>query len=125
MYGSFGYAGFTHLRSVADASAAASRAASRGRQAADAVRSLEERLDKLVLVNTALWELVKEKTGLTDEELSAKVQQLDLADGRQDGKVTREIQECQNCGRTLSRRHSRCMYCGAERLRKSVFDGAS
>ncbi|MFW6133002.1 MAG: hypothetical protein ACOC8F_03835 [Planctomycetota bacterium] len=114
--------GFWDLRQATQAQAAASRATHTGRRAQDAVRLLEERLDKLTLVNMALWELVKDKVDLTDEELTAKVEQLDLADGEADGKVSRELTHCARCGRAISPRHSRCMYCGSERPGQTVFD---
>ncbi|MBS3734466.1 MAG: hypothetical protein KGY99_06015 [Phycisphaerae bacterium] len=114
--------GFWDLRQASQAQAAASRATHAGRRAQSDVRLLEERLDKLMLVNMALWDLIKDKTGLTDEELAAKVEQLDLADGEADGKVSRELTRCGRCGRAISPRHSRCMYCGTERPDQTVFD---
>src|SRR5438270_6899168 len=88
----------------------------RGEQTAlDAQRLAQEmayRLDRLTLANMALWSLLKEKVGLTEEELVARMQEIDLRDGQVDGRVRQEIAICPNCQQTLSRKHHRCLYCG-------------
>ncbi|MGH7163193.1 MAG: hypothetical protein ACREID_06900, partial [Planctomycetota bacterium] len=61
-----------------------------------------------------LWTLLKERLGLTDEQLAARMNELDLSDGALDGKVRRTGVSCPNCKRTISRRLPRCMYCGKE-----------
>ena len=86
--------------------------------------SVEDRLDRLLLVCSAMWELLREKTGLTEEDLMAKVQEMDLRDGSPDGKVRKQVLKCVQCGRTMSRRHHRCLYCGAQELNPQAFDAA-
>ena len=88
------------------------------------VQELQDRLDRLALICMGLWELLKERTDLTEEELLEKVRQLDLMDGREDGKVRRKVQRCQKCERVMSRRHKRCLYCGAYNLAAGAFDAA-
>ena len=75
------------------------------------VRYLEERTERLEMVCEAMWNLLKAKFEVKDEDLLAQVAQLDLTDGVTDGKVTREPLRCPNCGRANSRRHDRCIYC--------------
>lgn len=75
------------------------------------IQYLERRLDHLVLLNQALWSLLQEKVGLTEEELQARVLELDMRDGKLDGRVESAPAECPNCHRPLSRRHMRCLYC--------------
>jgi hypothetical protein len=87
------------------------------------VRQLEDSIERLVLVNAALWSLVKDRTGLTDTALTARVRDIDLRDGVEDGKITTTVQNCQKCGRTMAPRHKRCLYCGGERLASSPFQG--
>ncbi len=94
------------------------------REAAVTVSSLEDRVDQLTLACMAMWSLLREKTGLTEEELLERIKQIDLADGEEDGKIRAEVTECSQCGRKLSRRHKQCMYCGSERLNPTGFDGA-
>jgi hypothetical protein len=87
--------------------------------------SLEDRVDKLLLACTALWELLRDRTDLTEDDLLAKVQEVDLRDGQADGKITKTVKKCPACGRTMSPRHRQCLYCGAEDLDVGVFDAAT
>lgn len=86
------------------------------------VRHLEERLDRLSLVCMAMWSLLQDKAGVTEEQLLERVRAIDLMDGVEDGKATRTISKCAQCNRVMSPRHRRCLYCGAERLVQSAFD---
>jgi hypothetical protein len=86
------------------------------------VRELEESLDKLVLINTAMWELLKNRIGLTEAELLKQVEAVDLRDGVADGKITRTVAaNCPQCGRTFSARHRKCLYCGAKDQKSGAF----
>lgn len=51
------------------------------------VDNVEDKLDKTLLVCQALWTLLREKLGVTEDELLERVTQLDLADGELDGKA--------------------------------------
>jgi uncharacterized OB-fold protein len=70
-----------------------------------------------------MWSLLKGQTGLTDTALTARIRDIDLRDGVEDGKLTPNVQNCEKCGRTMAPRHKRCMYCGSERLFASPFQG--
>ena len=90
-------------------SAAGMRQAERaGQRAAD----LEERLDKMALLNLALWTLLKEKLNLSEAELAARVQELDLMDGKLDGRIQGTPVDCPDCERPVHQRHCRCLYYG-------------
>ena len=83
-------------------------AESASRQTGDvrnALRELESRTDRQALTTMAIWALLSEKLGITEQEL-------DLSDGRLDGKVHVDTSTCTSCNRKLSKRHQRCMYCG-------------
>jgi len=87
------------------------------------VRFLEDRLDRMLLQNMAMWSLLRDKLGLKDEDLIARVQKLDLEDGVADGKVTRTAPNtCARCSRPFSSRHRRCLYCGHEAGPATPFD---
>lgn len=95
-----------------------------GRKATDfqeRVRMLEDSVARLALVNAAMWSLLKDRTGLTDAALTARVRDIDLRDGVEDGKITPNVQTCAKCGRTLAPRHRRCIYCGTERAGGTPF----
>lgn len=99
---------------IASARSSAEQGAHQAERARDAVRQLEQRVDKLALVNMALWTLLKENTTFTDEDLNRRVQELDLSDGKLDGRIRGAVANCPDCDRTLSQRHNRCLYCGYE-----------
>lgn len=99
---------------IADAQAAAGQSQSKAERAEQRIEALEERVDKLSLLSYALWSLLEEKVGVTEAELMARVQELDLKDGKLDGRVASGIINCPHCDRPLSQRHRKCMYCGYE-----------
>jgi len=107
-------------RARADMSARA--AASHAREAQSESMFLEKRLDKLTLICMALWSLLSEKVQLTEEDLMERVKTIDLMDGEADGKLKRQIAKCAQCGRVMSPRHAKCIYCGADRLSLTAFD---
>ena len=93
-----------------------------GRSDASDVRYLEERVDRLSLICMAMWSLLQDQTSLTEDDLLQRVKALDLMDGDEDGKATRTVMKCVKCGRPMSARHKRCLYCGHEKLVESAFD---
>lgn len=78
-------------------------------------RELQDYVDQLVLATSAMWTILRDKLGVTDEELAARMAELDLADGKRDGKIARATAPCAKCGKALSGRRMRCMYCGEMR----------
>lgn len=117
----FGY-GAARVAGGLSAGMEAGRAQGEAMRAAAAVRYLEQRVDQLSLVCMAMWSLLRDQTNLTEEQLAERVRQIDLLDGNEDGKFVKEIAKCDKCGRVMSPRHPRCMYCGAEKLNLSAFD---
>lgn len=110
------------IRRNSEASIEARNAASKAREALSGSESLEHRVDKLTLICMAMWSFLSEKTGVTEEQLIERVKQIDLMDGVADGKLHRQIAKCSQCGRVMSPRHSKCLYCGAEKLHITAFD---
>jgi len=98
-----------------DTVASASRAAADARTRATA---LQLDVEKLFMITEALWNILKEQHGYTDENLVQMVQDIDLRDGQLDGKVARQPNPpCSQCGRTLMGKHPVCLYCGAVAVR--------
>jgi hypothetical protein len=103
---------------------AASQAEAASKRAVDLkaeVRELRRVVNKLMLVTQALWEIIAETNHWDDKLLIKKVNEVDLRDGKLDGKLKRAIQKCASCGRTLHRQHSKCLYCGSENLQAGPF----
>lgn len=87
-----------------------------GRRAAEtAVIPLEARMDQLELASAAMWELLRDKFQLTDAELVAKIEEIDLRDGSRDHKMKRESGVCPTCQRRVATKSRiRCIYCGSD-----------
>jgi predicted nucleic acid-binding Zn-ribbon protein len=79
-----------------------------------AVRDLEHQVARLALLNQALWELLRERVGLSDADLKKKTGEVDLRDGVPDGALTHGPLQCPTCGRISNSKHWKCLYCGQE-----------
>ena len=76
--------------STADLAALDAQDARRTAQEAQSrAMQLEARCDRALLVCEALWTILRDKLGVTEEELVDRVNQVDLSDGKLDGKVRR------------------------------------
>ena len=76
------------------------------------VQRLEAKIDGLALICQALWEIVQTKTDATTLEIEQKIKEIDLRDGREDGKITGKTSPCPKCKRPAHSRQRTCMYCG-------------
>lgn len=76
------------------------------------LRDLGHQVQRLSLLNQALWELLSEKYGLQEDELAAKIKEVDLRDGVADGRMTETAMQCPKCGRVSNSKHYKCLYCG-------------
>ncbi|MGB7158077.1 MAG: hypothetical protein WBD40_08425 [Tepidisphaeraceae bacterium] len=104
-------------RRIGEAQDGANQAARKATDFQERVRFLEDRIDRMLLTNMAMWSLLRDAMGWTDQDLVARVQELDLQDGVADGKVTcASPTTCPRCQRTFSPRHRRCLYCGQENI---------
>ncbi len=59
-----------------------------------------------------MWELLQQHGNVTDQQLVAKIQEIDLRDGVLDGKMSKPAAKCSACGRVNNATRNRCMYCG-------------
>ena len=76
------------------------------------IQDLEHHIGRLSLMNQALWELLRERAGMTDADLEHKAHEVDLRDGVEDGAMTQTPVKCPTCGRVSNSKHWRCLYCG-------------
>lgn len=84
------------------------------------VDRVEQRVDRLALACQALWELLREKTGLTQQEVFAKMTEIDLRDGHKDGRMNGEVMRCVSCNRTIHSQNRICIYCGTPVPRTNI-----
>lgn len=88
--------------------AAASSAAMGQTQIGD----LNDRIDRMLLVMDAMWDLLKEQ-GYTDEQLAERIRALDEVDGTSDGRRTPTPMPCPACGSMIAPGRETCVFCGA------------
>ena len=108
IYSSYNYRPNTSSLTASSAKAAASSAKS-------AVESVSHEVERLLMITEALWDILKEKHGYSDDDLMRRVAEIDMKDGKLDGKVAKTgPASCPKCSRPMNRRHSACIYCGEQ-----------
>jgi hypothetical protein len=99
---------------INDAEQSAGHAARSARdEARQAEARLAARLDNIVLAQSAMWALLKDRLKLADKDLMDAMEAIDMQDGVRDGRVGRTMQVCPACKRRSAEHHDNCMYCGA------------
>ena len=102
---------------MARRNAEATTAENAQREARDAKSRLEllqADVERLLMITEALWTVLKQQHGLTDEDLAKLVADIDLRDGRLDGRVAPSAPHpCPQCGHMLGKRRPFCYFCGA------------
>ena len=85
------------------------------------VRQLDDKVDRLALICRAMYELIRESSDISDEQLAAKVTEVDLRDGKADGKMTPQQKDCPECDAKICARFNRCLFCGYKDPSGDVF----
>lgn len=113
---------FLSSRITSSANAGEGSAARAAHGAVDqAMIPVESRIDALELACAAMWDLLKKKGGLTDDELIRAIEEVDGRDGKVDGKMRPVNESCPNCNRRLvTKSRKACVWCGAA-LKASPF----
>ena len=83
------------------------------RRASLNLEDLARQVRKMALVNQALYELLKERTGISDEDLRRRVREIDLRDGTADGRLEANPLRCPKCRNTVTAGALSCLTCGA------------
>ena len=84
-------------------------------KASDAVAGtvdLKRRVEVLALANQALFEILKNRLGITDDEVLLRMAEIDRGDGSRDGKMTPRVVACRRCSRKVSTARLHCVFCG-------------
>lgn len=76
------------------------------------LRDLREQIGRMAPMNQALWELLRDRLQVADDDLVRKARDIDLRDGVSDGKMTATAVRRPKCGRVSNSRHAKCLYCG-------------
>ncbi|MBF0197936.1 MAG: hypothetical protein HQL32_09505 [Planctomycetes bacterium] len=102
-------------RGIANAKASANNAHSKASKAESEVHFLQWKVERLTMVTEALWEIIKKSHKITDQDLQKYINQVDLKDGKLDGKVAKTPPvKCSRCKKTVQRGKTVCMYCGEQ-----------
>lgn len=73
---------------------------------------LEAKINHLALTCQALWEVLRDQTHLTDDDVRKKMMEIDARDGNTDGRMITGPVNCPDCGREGHSRSRTCLYCG-------------
>ena len=93
----------------------AAEAGGKANRAAGDMLQLRREVNRLLMINEALWEIIRDREGLKDEDLIRKIDEIDLRDGVLNGRRAKKPPaDCSNCGRTLPKRQPMCIYCGTD-----------
>lgn len=87
-------------------------------QKRDRIYYLEKRIDKLNIFCVALSELLEE-LGVGKEKVISKVEEIDLRNGKLDGKYEETV-SCPECDRPSSTTKKNCVYCGEALGHKTI-----
>ncbi len=102
-------------------SANESNAEFRHRHNRDDIDQMDARVDRLALITEAVWQLLAEKGGLTEDDLAERIRHLDSLDGKEDGRRQPMASNC-DCGAKVNPKSEICQFCGTEVLNRSMFD---
>ena len=91
--------------------------------AREAAMALEDNIDNLAHICRAMFEIIQQTSGVTDEQLATKIHELDAQARQTDGQTT-AVQPgkiCPKCGATISPKFGRCLFCGYQDPTASPF----
>lgn len=91
----------------------ATQAESAAREARINVEVLKHDIDRVLLITEALWTLMKQQHGYTDDTLVGLMQDIDHQKSTASGTTVKDPPiACPVCGRLNTATRSFCMYCG-------------
>ena len=84
------------------------------------IEEVDSRIDNLLLLTEALWELCSERLGISEADLDARVRH--LLDAKNSQQVAEKIR-CSSCQAAVPHDMDRCQFCGTDtgRSRDSRF----
>lgn len=89
------------------------------------IANIGRALDRLSLACQAMWELLRERSDLTEDDIEAKILEIDGRDGRVDGQIGASVMTCTACGRPTNSRRDTCVMCGAPVKGDHKFEGSN
>lgn len=80
---------------------------------------LAEEIHHLKMLLESVWNLLKEKTNLTDEELKKELNAIKLKHAEVAAKS--EPGKCSECGKALAHESKKCVFCGTVQEKDELF----
>ena len=75
------------------------------------MEDISERVNRLVLLCAAMWSILEE-TGATEEQLKARIEEIDATDNVLDGRITARASQCTACDSMIAPGLTACQFCG-------------
>lgn len=97
---------------AAEATSSAREAKADVRELHQRVQVLEQQCERMILAAMAMAEILRDRLGVTEHEIESKVTEIDLRDGRRDGKFRASPDRCTKCNRPNAANLRQCLYCG-------------
>lgn len=85
------------------------------------MQDIEDEMARLKLICEAMWELVSEVTGLTPEQLTTRIYEVDLDDGQADGRKIHALADCISCGAKIAHHSPICTFCSEPAPQRNPF----
>ena len=112
---------YNHAKAI-NAESAAARAEMKEERQSQKMQDVSDQVERLSLACQAMWELIRDRTQLTEQDLENKITEIDGRDGRVDGKISTQSLNCHNCGKPTHSKRSFCVMCGAPLRRQHKFE---
>lgn len=107
---------------IREAQNTAEQARSAARTTEWQMQDLKRRVQSLAITCQALWELLAERLNLDENLVLQKMQEIDLRDGKADGRISTSVVSCPSCSRPNKASRSQCLYCGSSLPASHIFD---
>ena len=107
---------------IREAQDTADKASSAARTVEWQMQDLKRKVESLTITCQALWELLSERLNLSESLILDKMQEIDLRDGKVDGKISQSLVSCPSCSRPNKASRGECLYCGTTLPTSHIFD---
>ncbi|MBX7246956.1 MAG: hypothetical protein K1X53_15775 [Candidatus Sumerlaeaceae bacterium] len=107
-------------RRIIEAENAAERARSNAERFESRLTDLEIRMNRMALACQALWEILRDRGGISEDEVFRRMEEIDVRDGNLDGKIGAEVIQCEGCGKNVNSTRLICIYCGRRNSSRHV-----
>jgi len=87
------------------------------------IANIKRHVDRLSLACQAMWELLREHSHLTEDDIEKKILEIDSRDGQADGRIATQFLKCESCGKPTNSKRNSCVMCGAPVRGPHAFEG--